>query len=100
VRQHGNSIPSRGNAARVLALALCLLTVFFVVVSASHIHAEGHGDSACRICQVAHIGVPAALGAGELPAPLIQRSDRPGDVRFGHSELFLSSAPSRAPPSA
>jgi len=89
-----------GNAARVLALALCVLTVFFVVISTSHIHSDDHGDGACRICQVAHIGVPAALGASELPAPLIQRSDLPCDVTFVHSELFLSSAPSRAPPSA
>jgi len=90
----------RENAVRVLALLLSLFTVFFVVVSTSHMHSESQGDPACRICQLAHIGVPAALDADGLAAPLIEWSDLPGDVRYLHSELFLSSAPSRAPPAA
>ena len=90
----------RGNALGVLALAVCLLTVFFVVVSTSHIHAAGQSDAPCQICQVAHCGVPAPIGAGALPAPLVQRSEPPVSVEFVAFEQFLSSAPSRAPPSA
>jgi len=89
-----------GRALRLLALAACLLTVFFVVVSTSHIHSDGQSDGACQICQVAHFGVPTALGAGVLPAPLMQRSEPPASVPFVPDEQFLSSAPSRAPPSA
>jgi len=90
----------RGNALRVLALAVCFLTFFFVVVSTSHIHSDSQGETACQICQVAHFGVPAALGTTSLPSPLIERSEPPVSVRFVAFERFLSSAPSRAPPSA
>ena len=88
------------NARILLALALVVCTLLFVVVSTCHIHAEGQSDGACQLCQAAHIGIPATLGTNELPAPLVQRSEPPSSDPFVHSELFLSSAPSRAPPSA
>jgi hypothetical protein len=100
VRQLNKKRRPYGSARRVLALAVCLLTVFFIVVSSSHIHADGRSDTACPICQAAHIGISAAVGTAELPAPLIQRSEPPPSVAFAHTELFLSSAASRAPPSA
>ena len=88
------------NAKRLLAIALSILTVFFIVLSSSHFHADGQSDAACQICQVAHIGISAVVGTAELPAPLIQRSEPPPSLAFAHTELFLSSAASRAPPSA
>ena len=100
VRERNSVVRAHGRAARVLAFALCAFTVFFVVVSTSHNHSEIKGDAACRICQIAHISVPAALLAGGLPAPLIQWSAVPGDIRYLHSALFFSSASSRAPPAA
>jgi len=85
---------------RLLALAVCLLTVFFVVVSTSHIHSEGQSETPCQICQVAHFGVPVALGAGLLPVLFVERSEPPPSVSRVPTEQFLFSAPSRAPPAA
>jgi len=90
----------RGNAARLLALTLCLLTVFFVVSSTSHIHPNGQEDASCRLCQAAHMGISAGLATQALPVPLVVRAEVQNFVPFVHSELFLPGASPRAPPSA
>jgi len=88
------------NAKRLLAIALSILTVFFIVLSSSHFHADGHSDTTCPICQAAHIGVSPALAIAQLPAPLVHRAEPPAFVPSVHIEQSLSSAASRAPPSA
>ena len=89
-----------GNAVRLLAFSLCVLTVFFVVSSTSHIHPNGQEDASCRLCQAAHMGISAGLATQTLPVPLVERAEVQNFVPFIHSELFLPSASPRAPPSA
>jgi len=89
-----------GNASRLLALALCVFTVFFVVLSTSHIHPNGQDDGACQLCQAAHLGISTALAAQELPVPVVERAEVQNFVPFLHSELFLPNGSPRAPPSA
>jgi hypothetical protein len=89
-----------GNAIKLLALTLCVFTVFFVVLSSSHIHPNGQDDGACQLCQAAHVGMSAALAAQELPVPLGERAEVQKFAPFFHSELFLPSGSPRAPPSA
>ena len=89
-----------GNAVRLLAFALCVFTVFFVVSSASHIHPNGQEDAACRLCQAAHVGVAVAPAVQSLPVPLIERAAIECFVPFFLFELFLPSGSPRAPPSA
>ena len=73
-------IPTRADRrlAASVALALSLVSLFFLLQVAPHSHANGQDDPACRLCQVAHIGiVPAIVGVllsltllyfGEIPA--------------------------------
>ena len=89
-----------GNAVRLLALTLCVFTLFFVVVSTSHIHPNGQDEGACQLCQAAHMGISSALAAQELPVPVVERAEVQRFVPFLHSELFLPSGSPRAPPSA
>ncbi len=91
---------SRTNAARILALVLSLFTVYFVVLSTSHIHPNGESDAACRLCQATHVGISTSLSTSELPVPLVGRAGVERSIPSFHPELFLSSAFSRAPPSA
>jgi hypothetical protein len=79
-------------------LAVCAL--LFVVISTCHIHPDGQNEAACRLCQAAHVGVSTAPVAGALPAPLAARAEVSSFVAPVALELFLHSAPSRAPPSA
>ncbi len=90
----------RANAVSLLALTLCVFTVFFVVLSTSHIHPNGQDDAACPFCQVAHVGISAALPTLDIPVLLVERAEVQSFVPFLDSELFLPSGSPRAPPSA
>jgi len=90
----------RGNAAKLLAFSLCVLTVSFVVSSTIHFHSDRQNDSACQLCQAAHMGISPGLATHALPVPLVERTAVQSFVPFLHSELFLPSASPRAPPSA
>jgi len=82
----------------VFGLALC--TLLFVVLSSSHFHPDNQNDAACRLCQAAHVGVSTAPAVGALPTPLVERAEVSSFASSVALELFLHSAPSRAPPSA
>jgi hypothetical protein len=90
----------QNNARLLLALALAVCTLLFVVLSTSHVHPGGQEDAACQLCQAAHIGITAVTAAGLLPAPLIVRAEMPRPLASVALELFLHNAPSRAPPAA
>ena len=91
---------ARANAVTLLAFALCLFTIFFVVGSTSHIHSNGQEDAACRLCQAAHVGISAPMVAQVLPVPLVERAELFAPVQSVQFERFLSSASPRAPPFA
>jgi hypothetical protein len=90
---------ARQNWARALALGLSLL-VFLFVLQAPHAHRYGQDDTACQLCQVAHLGFHPAVAAPALPAPLLAAGRvQPLVLALRDTPLSLD-GPSRAPPSA
>ncbi len=84
--------------ARPAAFTLALLSLAFLLQVTPHVHANGQDEAACSLCQVAHLGVAAAVAVISLSVPF---------VSFGQivirSEVSLAEAPcghssSRAPP--
>lgn len=79
----------------------CLLAVFalwFLLQVAPHSHANGHDEAACRLCQVAHIGVAPAVAGPTISAPLISFGIISAVVAVSVAEFFFEQSPSRAPP--
>ena len=81
-----------------VALAVTLVSLFFLLQIAPHSHTNGQDDRACRLCQVAHIGIVPAVSATLLSIVLLYF----GEIRwqiFAHfAEPSFSHSPSRAPP--
>jgi hypothetical protein len=89
--------PSRRLATSVI-ISVALLSFFFLLQVAPHSHADGRDDAACRICQIAHIGVAPAVSAVLLNPVILYFGEilAPRSVHFTGS--FSADAPSRAPP--
>ena len=86
--------------AKPLAIALGLLSLLFLLQVTTHSHANGQDESACRLCQVAHLGVAPAVSAIELSVPLVSFGLVTEAVTHVGSEAFSEHSPSRAPPSS
>jgi hypothetical protein len=95
--QPGGRRPSRRLATSVI-VSLALLSFFFLLQVAPHSHADGHDEAACRICQIAHIGVAPAVSAVLLNPVLLIFGEilAPRTVHFIDS--FSPDSQSRAPP--
>jgi len=82
-----------------VAITVALVSLFFLLQVAPHSHASGHDDPACRLCQVAHIGVAPAISATLLNIVVLLYF---GEIRalvcLGFAEPFFAQSPSRAPP--
>jgi len=90
--------PSRRLATSVI-VSLALLSFFFLLQVAPHSHADGHDDAACRICQIAHIGVAPTVSA-VLLNPVLRYFGEIASPRIFHFiDTFSADSPSRAPPS-
>jgi len=89
--------PNRRLATSVI-VSLALLSFFFLLQVAPHSHADGHDEAACRICQIAHIGVAPAVSAVLLNPVLLYLGEilAPRSVHF--TDSFSADSPSRAPP--
>jgi hypothetical protein len=85
--------------ARPLAFVLCLLSFLFLLQVTAHSHANGQDESACRLCQVAHLGVAPAVSALILSVPLVSLGPVAACATVHTSEPFSEHSPSRAPPS-
>ena len=89
--------PSRRLATSVI-VSIALLSFFFLLQVAPHSHADGHDDAACRVCQLAHIGVAPTVSAVLLNPVLLYF----GEIFSLRSLHFIGSfsadSPSRAPP--
>jgi len=93
-------MPSRANRrlATSVAFALALVSLFFLLQVAPHSHANGHDDPACRLCQVAHIGIVPAVSATFLSIVLLYFGEIRALVCHHFGEPFFAQSPSRAPP--
>jgi hypothetical protein len=88
------------NFARVLAVTLGLLFVVFLSQAASHSHPNAGNEAACHVCQAAHLGPAAKVGAVTVETPLLATGYVQPFLLAFHEELFFHDSPSRAPPSA
>jgi hypothetical protein len=91
--------PFLRRVAKPFAFALALLSLVFLLQVATHSHANGHDEPACRLCQVAHLGVAPAVAALVLSVPLVSFGHVAANVTLEVSEYFSEDSPSRAPPS-
>ena len=81
-----------------LALALALLSLVFLLQVTAHSHANGHDEAACRLCQVAHLGVIPTVSGIASSIPLAPVSAVATFTLGIVSESFLSHSDPRAPP--
>jgi len=81
-----------------VAIAAALVSLFFLLQVAPHPHANGQDDPACRLCQVAHIGIVPAVINVLLSLTLLYFGEIPALVCLHFAEPFSPQSPSRAPP--
>ena len=82
-----------------LALALAVLSLVFLLQVTPHGHANGQDEAACRLCQVAHLGVAPAVTAVTLTLPLVPVGQVAPSAPLAETEFFFAHSSSRAPPS-
>jgi len=85
--------------AKPLAIALGLLSLLFLLQVTTHAHANGQDESACRLCQIAHLGVAPAVSLQALSVPLVSYGQVTATVTLHVSASLSEHSPSRAPPS-
>jgi hypothetical protein len=91
--------PKWSRLSRGLALALAMVSLFFLLQVTPHGHANSQDEAACRLCQVAHIGVAPALSAVILSAPMMEFCAVSLQTVGAAPESAAENSPSRAPPS-
>ena len=90
----------RSRFAKPLVMGLAILSLVFFLQIAAHGHSDARPDGACRVCQIAHIGVAPAVTAVTLSAPLVAVGQVTTEVFEAETEDSSSHSSSRAPPSS
>jgi uncharacterized membrane protein affecting hemolysin expression len=88
----------RQGLVRVMAVALALTALIFVVQTVSHIHPDGQEQAACQLCQIAHTGIVATANA---PVPIVASESTWQVVQPTltiYQQDFSFGFPARAPP--
>ena len=85
--------------SKPLAIALSVLSLLFLLQVSTHSHANGQDESACRLCQVAHLVMAPAVSALQLSVPLVSCGQVTATVAIHLSGAFSEHCSSRAPPS-
>lgn len=96
--QREGSRPSRKLVVSV-AVALALVSLFFLLEVVPHAHASGQDDPACGLCQVAHMGIAPVVAMALLNLVLHSFGEIVTPLCLSFSDPFLAQSPSRAPPS-
>ena len=91
--------PYGGRLSRLLACALALIAVTFLLQVVPHNHPSGHDEAACRLCQVAHLGVAPAVSLPSFSVPLVLLGLIAIFTLAAPTGFFFVHSPSRAPPS-
>jgi hypothetical protein len=92
-------LTNRKRFAKPLALGLAVLALVFFLQIAGHGHNDSRQDSACRVCQLAHVGVGPAVAAVALTAPLVLVGHVATPVLEAVAQVPVSHSSPRAPPS-
>jgi hypothetical protein len=82
-----------------LAFSLALFSLLFLIQIVPHAHADHHDEAACRICQVAHLGVTPAVSAIRFSVPFVAFGRVAPAAILASSQNCSSHSSSRAPPS-
>jgi hypothetical protein len=84
--------------ARPVALTLALLSLAFLLQVTPHSHANGQDEAACRLCQVAHLGVTSAVAVVSFSIPIVSFSEFVVCLEVSFAEQPSGHSYSRAPP--
>lgn len=84
--------------ARPIALTLALLSFAFLLQVTPHFHANGQDEAACRLCQVAHLGVGPAVAVVALSIPIVSFAEVVVCSEVSFAEPPSGQSSSRAPP--
>jgi hypothetical protein len=79
-------------------VALALVSLFFLLQIVPHTHASGQDDPACRLCQVAHLGIAVVVAVALRNLILVYFGEVATPARLYIGEAFSAQSPSRAPP--
>jgi hypothetical protein len=89
----------RNRFAKPLALALAILSLVFFLQIAAHGHNNSRQDGACRVCQMAHVGMAPAVASVTLSVPLVVVGEVTAEVVATATQDSASQSSPRAPPS-
>ncbi len=84
--------------ARPVALTLALLSLAFLLQVTPHFHANGQDEAACRLCQVAHLGVTPAVALISFSTPIISFGEVVVNSAVSFTKPPSGHSSSRAPP--
>lgn len=90
----------RNRFIKTLAVGLAVLALVFFFQIAAHGHNDSRQDSACRVCQLAHVGVGPAVAVITLTTPRVAVGQVTTQVRQSEIRDFSSQSSPRAPPSS
>jgi hypothetical protein len=90
----------RNRFAKPLAFGLAVLALVFFLQISAHGHNDSRQDSACRVCQFAHIGLGPVVTAVMLTAPMLVVGRVAPRADKAVVENPTSESSPRAPPSA
>jgi hypothetical protein len=93
-----SKITLRQGLVRVMAVALALTALMFIVQAVSHIHPDGQEQAACQLCQITHTGIVASANAPMPIAPLVSTGPVVHPTLTVLEEDFSFGFPARAPP--
>ena len=96
--QRRGTQPSRRLVVSV-AVALALVSLFFLLEVVPHTHANGQDDPACGLCQVAHMGVAPIVSVVLLSLVLLVYGEIATPFSQSFTDAVFVQSPSRAPPS-
>jgi hypothetical protein len=83
---------------RPVAFTLALLSLAFLLQITPHSHANGQDEAACRLCQVAHLGVTPAVAVVSFTIPIVSFSEVVICSEVSFVEPPSGHSSSRAPP--
>ena len=89
--------PGRRLAASAV-VALALVSLFFLLQIVPHTHVSGQDDPACRLCQVAHLGIAVVAAVTLLSLILVYFGETATPACLYTGDAFSAQSPSRAPP--
>src|SRR3974390_3235999 len=88
----------RNRFTKTLAMGLAVLALVFFLQITAHGHNDSRQDSACRVCQLAHVGVAPAVAVVTLTTPLVAIGRVTAQVSKSEIRDFSSQSSPRAPP--